>query len=237
MKTLKLKMIIVLIIGVANITKAASVPEKNRTIHYLSFCKSADCLYGISTTVPPEETEWELCYESDRIYIYERWIPVTSDRSTKERKGEMYVNCSMEEAVKMINDYENVQKWNKNVKENKLLKKNSASSWITYTLFDLPWPFQNRDVVSQYNIQTVTPGWHIMVRINSVDNMIKQNDGITRITKYNAIWTIKKITNQKCWICFSASCDNPPTVSRKIQDPILRKSFHKNLLSLRTVLE
>jgi hypothetical protein len=237
MKTLKFKMVIILIIYVASLTKAASMPSNGRTINYLNSIQSTDCFYGINVKASPSESEWELCYESDQIYIYERWIPVNAERNTKERKGEMYVNCSLDKALKMINDYDNVQVWNKNVKENKLLKKNSASSWITYTLFDLPWPFQNRDVVSEYNVQSVTPGWCVIVKIISNDNMVKQKEGIARITKYKASWTIKKITNQKCWVCFSASCDNPPAVSRKIQDPILRKSFHKNLLNLRKVLE
>jgi hypothetical protein len=237
MKTLKLKMVIVLTICVVSLTKAVSVPENGMTINYLSSLQRATSFFGSGITSLPGETDWELCYESDQIYIYERWIPVTTERNTMERKGEMYVNCSMEQALKMINDYENVKTWNQNVKVCSLLKKNNVSNWITYTLFDLPWPFQNRDVVSEYNVQSVSPGWFVVVKINSVDDLVKQKDGITRITKYKATWSVKKITNQKCWICFSASCDNPPAVSRKIQDPILRKSFHKNLLSLRTALE
>jgi hypothetical protein len=237
MKTLKLKMVIFLIICVASLTKAASMPDNGQTIVYLNSIQITNSIYGMNSVASPSESGWELCYESDQIYIYERWIPVTTERNTKERKGEMYVNCSLDEAVKMINDYENVQKWNVNVKESKLLKKSSASSWITYTLFDLPWPLSNRDVVSEYNVQSVIPGSHVVVKINSNDNLVKEKEGISRITKYKASWTIKKITNHKCWICFSASCDNPPVISRKIQDPILRKSFHKNLLNLRKELE
>lgn len=207
-------------------------PAGNAGYPVLSMEKSGFCDPGNPCT-----DDWVLCYESDQIYIYERWISGNNGNSIRERKGEMYVNCSFDEAVNLLTNYEKVREWTADVKENTLVNKKSTSSWITYTEFDLPWPFQNRDVVSEYTMTTVKAGSQVLIRICSVDHLVGQKEGITRIVNYKASWAIKRIDGSKTWICFTASCDQPPVVPRFIQDPVLRKTFHKNLLKLKSTLE
>lgn len=226
-------MVILLTQFSVNLAWAAAVPSSGMQCQALGCIRSS----GTSLNVYPTTTEWTLCYEADQIYIYERWIKIAEGHEYRERKGEMYVNCSLEKAVNTLNDYEHLNTWNKNVRENKLIKKSSSSSYTLYTLFDLPWPFQNRDVISEYSVKQVNPGRHVEIAISSNDNLLKQKPGISRITKYNASWVVKRIHDLKCWVCFNAACDNPPAAPRSIQDPIMRKTFHKNLLNLRKVLE
>jgi hypothetical protein len=234
MKTLKISTIILLAVCMANISKAASVSASER-----SFTASINARTNEMFTGSAQNSggEWTLCYSSGDVFIYEKWIPVTTEHLIRERKGEMYVNCSLEQALKVITDYENVKNWTRDVKENRLVRKFSDTKWITYTLFDLPWPFQNRDIVTEYCVNTVDPGKHVQIKIRNMENIVAPKAGVTRIVKYNGYWTIKRINDQKCWVCFGASCDMPPAVARSIQDPIVRKSFCKNLINLKKECE
>jgi hypothetical protein len=192
---------------------------------------------GLNFAKAPASDDWALCYESDKIYIYERWIKKSGGDSIRERKGFMIVNCDVAKAVKSITNYENQKNWMKNVEENKLIKRNSDTSWVTYTVFALPWPLDNRDVVSEYHLKEITPGTLVQIKINSLNNLIKETDGITRINNYNATWFIKKANTANVAISFCASSEPQHTIPAFILDPVMRKTFQKNLLNLRTILE
>ncbi len=43
------------------------------------------------------------------------------------------------------------------VSENYLLTQETPNQWYTYTLYDIPWPVNKRDLVSAYDL-TYVPG-------------------------------------------------------------------------------
>jgi hypothetical protein len=53
---------------------------------------------------------------------------------------------------------------------------------------------------------------------------------------YNATWTITEISSQQVQNIFSAISDTPPLFPRYIQDPVIEKMFHNNLVRLKELL-
>lgn len=43
--------------------------------------------------------EWKLVRSSDEVLTYVRWIETDKNIKTRERKGEMLVECTMEEII------------------------------------------------------------------------------------------------------------------------------------------
>lgn len=243
MKDFKLKMVIISTICLLDVTKADSLCYPTWTTimptNYFSLPPylSLNCLNKIHSLDAISAGEWKLNSETDKIYIYERWVKITETHFVRERKGEMRVNCNFDQAVKMISSYENLKYWMNGVKENILVKRNNSTNWITYNIFSLPWPFENRDIISEYHLNNIKTGIYIQININSINNIIVQKKGITRIDSYYASWHIKRLSEQTVWISFSALSDTPPVVPRFIQDPILENTFIKNLVNLRTFME
>jgi hypothetical protein len=219
MKKSILKKLMILPFCLVTALKAGSAGE------YINFVKDTD------------PAGWSMCYVSDNIYIFERWVNITDKHSVRERKGEMMMKCSFDDAVKMISGCDKQKLWMKNIDQNKYIRKVSSDSWLTYTLFDLPWPFENKDIISEFHLRVITPSVHAQILINSSENIIAIKDGISRIENYKAVWTIKKMNIKVVWISFSAVCDMPPVVPRFIQDPIVDRTFYQNLANLRSVVE
>ena len=243
MKNLKLKMVIIFALCFSSVIKADALlyPEMipARSGVYLSFTDFLNLNYLDSKYSLKQDSkeDWKLCSESDRIYVYERMVKINDDHYTRERKGELRVNCNFDKVIKIMSSYESLNNWMNGVKENSLVKRTGSNSWITYNIFSLPWPFDNRDLVSEYQLNTLTAGVYIQININCVNNLVKPKKGISRIESYKATWHIKRINEHSVWISFSALSDTPPVVPRFIQDPIVENTFIKNLVSLRTYME
>jgi hypothetical protein len=243
MKNLKLKMVIILTTCFLNIIKAdcllfpemisAKLGDYASLTNFLSL-NYLDYKYSLN---PDPKEEWKLCSETDKIFIYERMVKINNDHYTRERKGELRVNCNFDKVVKIMSSYESLNNWMNGVKENSLVKRSGSTSWITYNVFSLPWPFDNRDMVSEYQLNSLKAGIYIQININCVNNLVKPKKGLSRIESYKATWHIKRVNEHSVWISFSALSDTPPVVPRFIQDPIVENTFIKNLVSLRTYME
>ncbi|MEI7597630.1 MAG: hypothetical protein WCK02_17925 [Bacteroidota bacterium] len=239
MKTKKLLLAALFSALFLNLANASSFPNRISSLqnNTNAFFQSLNYLETSLKNDAPELEDWSLCYESDKIYIYERWVKNSIGNLIRERKGVMIVNSNVSNAVYHISNYDFQKKWMKNVESTRLLKKKSDTCWITYTIFGLPWPLDNRDVVSEYHLKTAKSGNFAKININSLNNLVKESDGISRIKNYNATWEIKKLNETKIAITFTASSDAQQIAPAVILDPIMRKTFQKNLLNLRNMLE
>jgi len=184
----------------------------------------------------PATEKWELINNSDGIATYVRWVKVNNELSVRERKAEFIIQSEIHEIVQAITQPEFVKLWMNNVTENKILKRVNENEFYTYTLFDLPWPFSNRDLISCYSIRYNNTSKTVDIVIESKENMYKTKEGITRIEKYKAKWFIKQ-SGKKAQIEFRAITYTKPEMPRYIQDPVMQKTFHQNLLNLKNFLE
>jgi len=193
----------------------------------------------ILTTLNGENStnnSWKLVSQSDGVSSYERWIVVSDKLSVRERMSEFFVRNEPKEIVQLITKPELVQQWMKNIKQNTVYKKINENEFYQYTVFELPWPFDNRDLVAHYYITANMNNEFIKVNIESKENLLQKVEGISRIEKYKAEWTVKKYENVTK-VVFNAITYTPPTIPRYIQDPILERTFHQNMLNLKSRLE
>lgn len=178
-------------------------------------------------------SEWESLKSSDGVTTYERWIVSAGNNKTRERKGEMMVESSIEEVIAILSNTKSSAVWMKNISETYDLKKISSNEWFTYTLFHIPWPFSNRDLVSNVKLQTISEKGAASINIESRENFIPSKPKTIRLTNYKANWKIKSIDKNKIKIIFTAITDEPPMFPRWIQDPIVENIFHNNLVNLK----
>ena len=123
------------------------------------------------------------------------------------------------------------------IKENYCLKQISISEWYTYTLFDIPWPFEQRDLISNYRVNSSEEGKKTTILISSREHYLPEKQSIKRLTNYTGTWTITRITDEKVFVSFSAMSNMPPMFPRFIQDPVLIQMFHNNLVKLKKLLD
>ena len=150
--------------------------------------------------------------------------------------GEIIVDCSLDKTIEILTDAPSTKKWMSGVSENYLLTQANPKLWYTYTLYDIPWPFNKRDLVSAYDLNYMPGNKHATIKIQSKAGYIHEKPGIERLINYNATWTITETSFQQVQIIFSAISDTPPLFPRYIQDPVIEKMFHNNLVRLKELL-
>ena len=200
------------------------------------------CIPGRENIKPPLSDEninygqWETTKNSEGVQTYVRWIENTEGIKTRERKGEMFINCTVEDAISIITNARSTEHWMKNVKESFDIKRINSFEWYTYTLFNIPWPFENRDLVSSNIIKTNIEKDSANINIISREDYIPSKSGIKRLTDYTANWGIVRISEEKVRVTFTAITNTPPMFPRWIQDPVLEHIFHNNLVNLKTFI-
>jgi hypothetical protein len=180
--------------------------------------------------------QWEEVKNNNGVITYVRWLHKSDGTKTRERKGDLQADCSLKKTVEVLTDPAETKKWMSGVSENYLLSKSNPSEWYTYTLYSIPWPFNNRDLVSAFAVKSNPGNKTVIINIASQANHVPPKPGIERLENYNATWTITETAPQKVQIEFSAMSDTPPMFPRYIQDPIIEKMFHNNLVRLRALL-
>ena len=189
-----------------------------------------------SDTNPVDYGEWKLVKNTGGVQTFFRWTRDSKGTSLRERKGVMTVNCSVQDAVKLLTDAGSTGKWMSGISENYNIARISQTEWYTYTLFSIPWPFSKRDLVSLNRMASDPSRGTVSIAIACQDRYVPLKPGITRLTDYHANWVITKLGDKTITISFSAMSSAPPVFPRPIQDPVIEKIFHNNLVRLRETL-
>jgi hypothetical protein len=179
--------------------------------------------------------KWEMVKNTEGVQSYVRWTLDGKGNTVRERMGEMIVGCSLQDAVILLSDAESTSKWMSGVSENYLLERISQTEWYTYTLFSIPWPFNKRDLVSWCRISSDPVHETANLSMICKDKFVPLKPGIDRLTDYRANWVITR-AGEKIKITFTASSTAPLIFPRLIQDPVIERIFHNNLVRLRDYL-
>lgn len=180
--------------------------------------------------------QWEELTNEHGVKTYIRWLCKNDVKLVRERKGEFSADCTVDKAVSILTDASATKKWMAGVSENYKISQISPSVWSTYTLFDVPWPFNERVLISVYELKQINQSKFVTISINSEDSMINKKPDVEYLTNYSSKWTIKELTSGKVYINFSAVSNNPPMFPKYIQDPVIERIFHNNLVRLKKLL-
>jgi hypothetical protein len=180
-------------------------------------------------------TQWKEVQNENDIYLYERWITVGNNIQVRQQKGELQVSATKEKVVRVLTDIENNKVWMHRIKESYFIQQNAPNDFYTYTIFSLPWPLRNRDLISHYQLYSPNP--HLTtIKIESSDELLPEQKGIERLKKYFASWEIIETDKKSCRLTFIAQTNIPSEYPHFIQDPVVRNEFMNNLKNLKQLL-
>lgn len=179
---------------------------------------------------------WKVAGTADGVRSWVRWIHFSDGTKTRERKGEFTFEGSLKEAMDILTDAESTKKWASGVEENYRIKGSNRNEMVIYTLYDIPWPFHKRDLVSVYALKVNSDNLSAVITIKSQPENVPLKPGIERLVDYSARWTVKENGAGTFQITFSAMSDTPPLFPRYIQDPVIERMFHNNLVTLKEIL-
>jgi hypothetical protein len=158
-----------------------------------------------------DSSDWVLRKNENGIAVYTRY---TTGTNIKEIWVIDTVKSSLSAVVALLLDTKNYPAWVYRCIECKTLKLINDGEQYDYELTDVPWPFHNRDVITNSKISqdSLTK----IVTINSIGDpdYLPDLGGIVRIRRFHSIYKLTKLESGKIRIDYTLYGDpggNIPT--------------------------
>jgi hypothetical protein len=135
-----------------------------------------------------EGQDWKFIKEKDGIKIYTKKEP---GNNLKSFKGVADIRTSMDKVRNLIGNVKNVEWWDKNVKEIKVLNYEKDKISQYYLVYDAPWPVADRDLCAEALISDDPVTGVRTVFAKPLLNVIPDRQGCVRIVKYWQKWTLE----------------------------------------------
>jgi len=130
---------------------------------------------------------WDYVKEKDGIKIYTR---KEAGHALKSFRGVADIYASKEKVFHLIGNVKNLDWWDKNLKEIKVLYYEKDKKSQYYLVYDSPWPVTDRDLCSEALITTDSITGIRKIYSKPLDGVIPEKPGIVRIEEYWQLWTL-----------------------------------------------
>lgn len=131
---------------------------------------------------------WTFAKEKDGIKVYTR---VESNRSWKSFKGEVTFRATMDNVCSLLGNDKNNDWWDKAITDVKVLGYEENKFIQYYMVYSLPWPFKNRDIVTETTITTDTESGVRKYVARPLPNKVPEKSNLVRIKEYQQTWTVQ----------------------------------------------
>lgn len=131
---------------------------------------------------------WMLEIEEKGVKVFTKTIegePIKATRAIAE------YDASPERILSILSDPSQSMKWMDRVAMSKMIRRVDANSFYVYSLIELPWPMDNRDVVVRTDISR--EGERIIVSITNSPSEYPEQEGVIRMPRYRGKWTLEPL--------------------------------------------
>lgn len=144
---------------------------------------------------------WHLVKETDNTKAYTK----DNENSVKSYKIITYINASKDCVYKKIIDFNHYKEAMKDLKEIKIIS-NKNDIVIAYWIFDMPWPFDNRDLITKTVITKSKDKIIIKTSIYKKHN-IPMKENTVRISDYSETYVLESLSHDKTKITLTGRID------------------------------
>ncbi|WP_165797569.1 START domain-containing protein [Solimonas fluminis] len=130
---------------------------------------------------------WRLDKEQDGIQVYTRAV---EGQKIREIRGVVGIKARLSAVVAVLNDVPATPELSDAIGEAQVLQRQSAARYQIYQLLKMPWPLDNRDIVSQREIRQDAQTLAVTIADAATPDAIPPKSGIVRIQKSRQQWTL-----------------------------------------------
>lgn len=186
----------------------------------------------LDATAPPAGNAWTLKRSGDEMWVY------TRDRAgspIKEVKLVMNVDATIDDLNGVLNDPERQPEWVYRCLKGKDLGGDMNSGWYYYSLIDMPWPMEDRDVVGK-----VTGGREGATYTSSTVAAPKRTprvDGVVRLTTFEVNTRYAPLANGRTQVTYQLYSEPGGAVPTWLVNMFVDKGPVETMTKLRDLVE
>lgn len=173
---------------------------------------------------------WTFVKEKDGIKVYTR---LESNSSLKSFKGEVTFQASLEKVYSMLGTDKNNDWWPTAITEVKVLGYDENKYIQYYLVYNLPWPFKNRDIVTETTIITDTVSGVRKYVASPLPNKVPEKSNLVRIKEYHQTWTVQHENKGYVHVTLEGSLNPGGDIPAWLFNMVITETPLKMLYSLR----
>lgn len=147
---------------------------------------------------------WEFVKERDGIKVYTR---SEENTSLKSYRGETDLHTTMEKISTVIGSIQSFDWWEEGIRELKVLGYEKEKFIKYYLIYDVPWPFTDRDLCVEAKITNDPVTGIRTVRATPIPGLVPEKPDLVRITNYWQQWTMQSEGNGMIHLVLEGSVD------------------------------
>ena len=160
------------------------------------------CLLLANTAKSQEN--WTLRKDKNGIKVFSR---PTKNFKFEELKVECEIDGRISQLAALLLDVSKQYQWAYKTIKSQLLKQVSIADVFFYTEIEVPWPYENRDMVVHMMMRQNPVSKVLTVEAKNTDNYLPVKKDIVRLKYSSAVWTVTPISNKKFKIDYRLQLD------------------------------
>jgi hypothetical protein len=173
---------------------------------------------------------WSFVKEKDGIKVYTR---LEANNSMKSFKGETIFKAPVEKVCSMLGNARNVDWWDKNISDIKVLAFDENKFIQYYLIYNMPWPITNRDLVADTRITSDPLTGERTFTAGPLGNVVPEKPDLVRIKNYHQKWTVQPLDKGNVHVMLEGFIDPGGNVPAWAYNMLVPETPLKAIRSLR----
>lgn len=136
----------------------------------------------------------------------------------------------MESVLANLVHPEKLLAWNDGARSQKILK-HEGQTWITHTLYDIPFPLSQQDLVVKNTM--VKENEKTIILMSALPDYIAPLKNVTRQQLYFGKWELRSLGNGTTRVSFSAISFSKSGIPRFVRDPVILSRLFNSFVRLK----
>ncbi len=169
------------------------------------------------------QAKWELKKDEDGIKVF---TSVCDNSCFKAIKVECTLTATQSQLVAFLLDVEKQPEWIYNNKSTRFIKKYKDNDQVFYSEVNVPWPCSNRDYISHFLINQVSPT-QMSIDSHAEPDFLPQKKGLVRVKSSVAHWEVTTLSNSLLKVIYTVQFDPGGSVPAWLTNMFVTKGpFH-----------
>jgi hypothetical protein len=187
----------------------------------------------MSATSQPQERSWQLIQEENGMQIFARDVPGSE---YKEFKGTTTVNASLQSALALLTDPSKCSHLYSSCIHAEVINRVSDNEIYVYTVYETPWPFKNRDAISQCVMTYDNNDKKFILRYMGKPDYLAKKKKFVRLPKLRTTWKIEEKQKHKIYVVYEVFNEPGGNVTPSLSYRGKKSSMVETLSNMRRLL-
>lgn len=174
------------------------------------------------------QKEWTTAKKKNGIEVQTKEFP---GWPIKASRSWVAFNGTQKEVVDYLLEWDKRPDWTKDLIEIKLLHKNK-NEFIVYWKYDVPWPAEDRDMITKIIMDQDTEGT-IFLRYTGLPNYVPRKDDAVRIERIIGYWRIRQLEENIVEVATQAKTTTGGDIPTWIANMFIEENPYETLKALR----